>query len=76
MRYWRDPDTGDVIKSSADAPADPGDVIVIPEADWRRLLEYMGSWQCGCCCEDPCVACQEDAAAAAIIQRTEEANDA
>lgn len=51
-------------------------VIVIPEADWRRLLEYMGSWQCGCCCEDPCVACQEDAAAAAIIQRTEEANDA
>ena len=42
MRYWRDPDTFDVIKSNPDAPDDPGDVVVIPEADWRRMVREWG----------------------------------
>ena len=37
-RYWRDPYTLDVIKSSHDAPADPGDVVVIPYGRWSRLV--------------------------------------
>ena len=68
MRYWRDPDTGDVIKSNADAPADPGDVVVIPEADWQKLVASVRA--CGGRGAAPVDRIWE------IIFRTEEANDA
>jgi len=41
MRYWRDPDTMDVIKANDDAPADPGDVVVVPLSKWRRMREIV-----------------------------------
>ena len=41
MRYWRDPDTMDVIKANADAPSDPGDVVVVPSSTWARLAELL-----------------------------------
>ena len=37
MMYWRDPDTGDVIKTRPGAPEDPGDVQVISAETWRRM---------------------------------------
>jgi len=37
-RYWQDPDTGDVIKSNEAAPADPGDVVVVPADVWSTLV--------------------------------------
>ena len=51
-------------------------VIVIPEADWRRLVELVKWAFPGCECEGLCDACREDREIKAIIQRTEEANDA
>jgi hypothetical protein len=33
----------DVIKSNPDAPADPGDVVVLPLAVWERLVELIDS---------------------------------
>lgn len=51
-------------------------VVVIPEADWRRLVELVKWVFPGCECEGLCDACREDREIKAIIQRTEEANDA
>lgn len=71
MRYWRDPDTFDVIRSNLDAPADPGDVVVIPADDWRKLVELVEWVLPECLCAWPCDTCRENATIKAIIQRAE-----
>jgi len=72
MRYWRDPDTMEVSRSNDDAPADPGDVVVLPLADWQRLVELVTRQFPACPCDGNCCeACREDSEIDAIIKKVQ-----
>jgi hypothetical protein len=51
----------------------PGDepVIVIPVAQWRRMVEFFNGWVPTCKCDGRCEACDEDNEIKAIIDSVE-----
>jgi mitochondrial fission protein ELM1 len=70
-RYWRDPGDDTVHLSRPGCPIDEFDVIVIPVAQWRRLVEFFNGWVPTCGCDGHCGACDEDSEIKAIINSVE-----
>jgi hypothetical protein len=46
-------------------------VIVIPVAQWRRLVEFFNGWVPACECDGRCEACEEDREIKAIFDSVE-----
>jgi hypothetical protein len=66
-RYWRDPDDDTVHLTTPGVAPDEGDAIVIPVAQWRRLVDLFNGWVPTCKCDGHCEACEEDREVKAIF---------
>jgi hypothetical protein len=50
-------------------------VIVIPVAQWKRLVSMYQSWMPSCPCDGNCESCEEDREIKAIIDSVEVPHD-
>jgi hypothetical protein len=79
FQYIRNIETKNVIGFNAvHQPAQDGfeDVIVIPAADWERMVELVTRTFPACPCDGNCCeSCREDAEIEAIIAKVKEANN-